>query len=380
AAGRAAAHARPSQVATLVHDVLTRESGVKITVRKAAARLAARHLPAGAATALLSTVGRAPGVHPDVRATVIGLATTLLPAEEMWALLESAAIEGPSAARRSLLDVNPGDLAPAHRSRYGELVARLPFVADEDAADQALFALRDWVPYTPAAGAALADVYTDPGTGLSFWRVSYRLTELAQSELPHPVGGVRPGSLLAGVVDRLLALIAAGEPEGGGGNAGDLPARRRLHSLIGSSLRDPGMCAALARRLAAEPAVIATRTALLVRAIDLKASEPELLLSLRELTDTIDGRPVLAARMAEEVEEVHEYGEPLADPTAALAVVRSLSAEGGLVAGLIAVGLATAVGARQKWPDACRAAVVELRRHPEVEVSETAYATSMGGP
>lgn len=378
-AGRAAAHARPSQVAALLTDVLTRESGVKVTVRKAAARLAARHLPQGAATALLATVGRTPGVHPDVRATVVGLATTLLPAEEMWSLLESATADGPAAAWGALLDVNPADLDPGHRSRYGELVARLPFVAKEQTADHALFRLRDWAQYTPAAGAALADIYTDLASPLSVGRVSYGIMEVAQSGLPHPIGGVEPGSLLRDVVDRLLAHIAAGEPEGGGGRGGDLPARRRLESLIGSSLRDHRTCAALAERLAAEPAVTAARTTLLVRAIDLEAGEPELLLSLRELTAAIEGRPVLAVRVAEDLEEAHRYGSPLADPTAALAAVRALGGHGGLVEGLLAVALATAVGGRQSWPDTYRATVVELRRHPEQEVREAAYATTLGG-
>ncbi|MER5930975.1 hypothetical protein [Streptomyces sp. NPDC002054] len=379
AAGRAAAHTRPTHVAALLRDVLTRESGVKVTVRKAAARLAARHLPPGAATELLSTVGRTPGVHPDVYATVVGVATTLLPAEEMWALLESAVADGPDAARSALLDLSSEDLAPAHRSRYGELVARLPFVAGEQAADLALFVLGDWAPYTPAAGTALADVYADLASPLSIWRASYRLTELAQSELPHPIGGVEPGSLLHGVVDRLLALIAAGEPEGGPGPGEDLPARRRLETLIGSSIRDPGMCAVLARQLTAEPAVTAIRTALLVRAVDLAAAEPELLLWLRELTTAIEGRPVLAVRVAEDLEEAHRYGDPLADPAAALAAVRALSTDGGLVEGLLAVGLATALGGRQGWPDTCRAAIVELRRHPDQEVRETAYATVLRG-
>ncbi|MGW6563865.1 hypothetical protein [Streptomyces sp. NPDC054975] len=378
AAGRAAAHARPTEVAALLHAVLTRENGVKVTVRKTAARLAARHLPQGAATALLSTVGRTPGIHPDVRATVVGLATTLLPAPEMWALLESAATDGPAVARRTLLDVNPAELAPAHRSRYGELVARLPFTSDEEVADQALFSLPDWAPYTPAAATALADVYTDLALPLSVWRVSYGLTELAQSELPHPIGGVEPGSLLADVVDRLLVLVAAGEPEGGG-RGGDLPARRRLHSLLCSSIRDRRMCATLARRLAAEPAVTATRTALLVRAIDLDAAEPDLMLSLRELTAAIGGRPVLAARVAEDLEDAHRNGSPLSDPAAAHAAVRALSGDGGLVEGLLAVALATALGSRQNWPDICRTAVVGLRRHPELEVREAAYATTVGG-
>ncbi|WP_328941097.1 hypothetical protein OG259_05165 [Streptomyces sp. NBC_00250] len=378
AAARAAAHARPTRVAALLHDALTRETGVKVTVRKAAARLAARHLPPGAATALLSTVGRAPGIHRDVHATVVGLAATLLPDERMWALLESAVADGPEAARNAVLDLSPAELAPAHRSRYGELVARLALAPEEQAANQALYGLRDWALYAPAAGHALTDVYSDLDSPLSVYRAGYGLTELAQSGLPHPIGGVAPGSLLHDVVDRLLVLIAAGEPEGGG-RGGDLPARRRLDSLFGSTIRDPRMCAVLARQLAAEPAATATRTALLVRAVDLEAAEPELLLSLRELTAAIEGRPVLAARVAEDVEEAHRYGRPLADPAAALTAVRVLSGDGGLVEGLLAVGLASALGARLDWPERCRTAVVELRRHPELEVREAAYATVLGG-
>ncbi|MFF7776952.1 hypothetical protein ACFZCG_21300 [Streptomyces tanashiensis] len=377
AAARAAAHARPTRVAALVHDVLTRETGVKVTVRKAAARLAARHLPAGVAAELLSTVGRAPGIHRDVHATVVGLAATLLPDERMWALLESAAADGPAVARNALLDVSPAELAPAHRPRYGELVARLAFVPEEDEANQALYGLRDWAQYTPAAGNALVAVYADLASPLSVYRAGYGLTELSQSGLPHPLGGAKPGSLLHDAVDRLLVLIAAGEPEGGGRD-GDLPARRRLDSLLGSTIRDPRMCAVLARQLAAEPAATATRTALLVRAIDLEAAEPELLYSLRALTAAIEGRPVLAARVAEDVEEAHRYGRPLAGPGAALTAIRVLSGEGGLVEGLLAVGLATALGTRLDWPESFRATVVELRRHPEPEVRDAAYATDLG--
>ncbi|MFJ5831464.1 hypothetical protein [Streptomyces sp. NPDC093089] len=377
AAARAAAHARPAQVAALLRDVLTRENGVKVTVGKAAARLAVHHLPRGAATALLAAVARTPGLHPDVHATVAGLAATLLPAEEMWALLESVVTDGPDEARRAILDTGPADLAPTDRPRYGELVARLPFVAEEQTAEQALFGLCDWAQYTPAAGVALAEVYTDLASPLNMWRASYGLTTLAQSELPHPTGGVEPGSLVGDVVDRLLELVAAGEPEGGG-RGGDLPARRRLHSLVGSSLRDPRLCAVLARRLASEPAVVTTRTALLVRAVDLTATEIELMRSIRELTAAIEGRPVLAVRVAEDLEEAHQYGASLSDPSPALAAVRALAGDGGVVEGLLAVALASTVGARQGWPDACRTAVVSLRRHADQEVREAAHTTEVG--
>ncbi|MFB6836920.1 hypothetical protein [Streptomyces sp. NPDC056361] len=376
AAARAAAHARPAQVASLLRDVLTREGGVKVTVRKAAARLAVHHLPQGAATTLLATVARTPGLHPDVHATVVGLAATLLPAEEMWALLESVVADGPDEARCAILGTGPADLAPTDRPRYGELVARLPFVAEEQTAEQALFGLCDWAQYAPAAGAALADVYTDFASPMNVWRASYGLITLAQSGLPHPTGGVEPGSVLGDVVDRLLELVAAGEPEGGG-RGGDLPARRRLHYLVGSSLRDPRLCAVLARRLASEPAVVATRTALLVRAVDLASTETELRSSMGELTTTVEGRPVLAVRVAEDLEEVHQYGASLADPSPALALVRALAGDGGVVEGLLAVALASAVGSRQGWPDACRAAVVALRRHADQEVREAAYTMEL---
>ncbi|MFE1896907.1 hypothetical protein [Streptomyces yangpuensis] len=378
AAGRAAAHARPSRVEAVLRDVLTRESGVKVTVRKAAARLAVGHLAPGAASALLSTVARTPGIHQDVHATVVGLAPALLPDEDMWALLESAAADGPDVARRALLDRGPTSLAPAHRSRYGELVARLPLVAEEYTANQALGVLHYWAPSAPAAGRVLADAYADLGSPLTDWRARYGLTLLAQSELPHPLGGVAPGSLLHTAVERLLALIAAGEPEGGG-PGGDLPARRRLDSLIASGIRDHSICAALARRLATEPELTATRTALLVRAIDLAGPQPDILLSLRELAAAIGDRPVLAGRVAENLKDAHRYGEPLAAPAAALTAIGALGGDGGLVEGLLAVGLATALGIRHDWQDSFRSLVVALRRHPEPEVREAAYATVLGG-
>ncbi|MFF2773991.1 hypothetical protein ACFVU3_03710 [Streptomyces sp. NPDC058052] len=382
AAARAAAHARPSRVAALLHDVLTRETGVKVTVRKAAARLAARHLPSGAAVTLLSAVARTPGVHPDVHATIAGLAVTLLPAREMWALLDSVVADGPEPARRALLDPNPADLAPADRRRFGELVARLPFAGDRETAHEALPGLAEWARYAPAAGTALADVYTDMawpgGYGGGLWHASSGITDLARSGLPHPLGGVAPGSLLHGVVDRLLAQVAAGGPEGGGPD-GDLPALRRLASLIRWSRLDHRSCEELARRLADEPLATGMRTALLVRAIDLTASGPELLRTLRALTDAVSGRPVLAARVAEDIEEAHRNGTPPADPAAVLAAIGVLGDDGGLVPGLLAAGLANALGRRLGWPAPCRAALVALRRHPEPDVRETAYATDLSG-
>lgn len=376
AAARAAGHARPTRVAALLQDVLTRPSGVKVSVRKAAARLAARHLPPADATALLTAVGRTPGVHPDVRATVVGLAAVLPLTEELRTLLESAVAEGPEPARVALLDVRPADLAAAHRGRFGELVARLPFVAQEETAYRALSELALWARYAPAAGTALVDAYTDLSRPGNVWQVSSGLAELAGSELPHPLGGAEPGSLLHEVVARLLALVAAGEPEGGG-RGGDLPALRRLRSLLDTRRLDHRTCARLARQLADEPLVTGARVGLLARAVDLTASEAELDAAVAELSAVIEGRPVLAVLAAEDLDEAHRYGAPLGDPTAALAVARTLGEDGGLVPGLLAVALTNALGARQGWPDACRTALIALRRHPEADVREQAHETDL---
>ncbi|GHJ91432.1 hypothetical protein SNE510_09510 [Streptomyces sp. NE5-10] len=376
AAARAAAHARPTRVAALLREVLTRPSGVKVSVRKAAARLAARHLPPADATALLTAVGRTPGVHPDVRATVVGLAAILPLTEELWTLLESAVAEGPEPARLALLDVRPADLAAAHRGRFGELVARLPFVAQEETAYRALSELALWARYAPAAGTALVDAYTDLTRPGNPWQVSSGLTELAGSELPHPLGGAEPGSLLHEVVARLLALVAAGEPEGGG-RGGDLPALRRLRSLLDTRRLDHRTCARLARQLADEPLVTGARVGLLARAVDLTAPKAELTAAIAELYAVIEDRPVLAVLAAEDLDEAHRYGTALGDPTAALAVARTLGEDGGLVPGLLAVALTHALGARQGWPDACRTALIALRRHPEADVREQAHETDL---
>ncbi|NML52636.1 hypothetical protein HHL19_17535 [Streptomyces sp. R302] len=185
-----------------------------------------------------------------------------------------------------------------------------------------------------------------------------------------------PGSVLCEAVDRLLARVAAGEPEGGGRD-GDLPAFRRLRSLLSSPQQEPGDCAALARRLADEPLATTTRVELLVRAVDMTATEVELTAALDELVDAVADRPVLAAVAAEDLDGAHRYRAPLADPAAVLAVVRTLGDSGDLVRGLLAAALATALGSRQGWPEQCRAAVLALRRHPEPDVRESAYEADL---
>lgn len=129
-ADRVALRARPDALAAVLRELLTRERGVKVTVRKSAARLAARHLPPAEAARLLAGVGCGDAAHPDLRVAIVHLAPALLPAEEAWSLLESAVAEGPEGARRAAL-CGPAAVAPAHRSRYGRLMAGLLETADE---------------------------------------------------------------------------------------------------------------------------------------------------------------------------------------------------------------------------------------------------------
>ncbi|XUM01844.1 hypothetical protein ACQ86F_35585 [Streptomyces venezuelae ATCC 10712] len=58
--------------------------------------------------------------------------------------------------------------------------------------------------------------------------------------------------------------------------------------------------------------------------------------------------------------------------------MRNLGDDGGLVEGLLALGLTATLGPRLSWPGTWRAAVLELRRHPEPDVRETAYGTVLG--
>lgn len=378
AAGRVADRVRPSRLAVLFGDLLTRESGVKVAVRRSAARLAARYLPAGAAAELLAGVARDPRAHPDVRAAVAGLAPSLLPDPRMWELLGAAVAEGPAAARRVVLDRTPPDLAPAHRARYGALVGRLALVTDTEVAGAALYAVRDWARYAPAAVTLLGDLCADLSAPEDVARrARYGLCDLAGSDLPHPVGGAEEGSVLHGVVARLLGAVTAGEPEGAAGPAGrDLPARRRLEAVVESTSLPAPLCGALARQLAGVPALITLRASLLVRALELDAPEPELSAALLELARVADGRPVLAGQLAEELHDRHRYGRPLDDPAPAFAAVAALG--DGLAEGLFAVGLASALGPRHGWPEPCREAVLGLRRHPEPEVRDAAYAVEVG--
>ncbi|MEJ8645844.1 hypothetical protein WKI68_40775 [Streptomyces sp. MS1.HAVA.3] len=379
-ADRVALRARPGALAAVLSELLTRERGVKVTVRKSAARLAARHLPPADAARLLAGVAFGEAVHPDLRIAIVHLAPALLPAEEAWSLLESAVADGPEGARRAAL-CDPGAVAPAHRSRYGRLMAGLLETTDELPSHSVFWSLRDWAAYAPAIITKLADMVTDLDSPPGWESARTALLDIAGSDQPHPAGGAAPGSALHHVVARLLARMASGEPEGGDPADPDLPARRRLEQLVGERRTlDHRLYAPLARQLAAEPRLTGLRVFLLVRAVDPDAPEPELTAACRELVAAVADRPVPAGRCADELYQRLRYrNHPLPHPEQTLATIQALAAGGGLAEGLCAAALVAALGPCTGWPGPWKAYVRSLRRHPDTEVREAAYAIDLSG-
>ncbi|MFF4005830.1 hypothetical protein [Streptomyces sp. NPDC001717] len=380
AAGRVADRVRPSLLAALLRDLLTRESGVKVTVRKSAARLAVLHLPPEAAAELLAAVARDPHGHPDVRIAVTALAVPLLPAPGAVELVERIVAHGPTGAQKAFLERTPLGVPAPHRSRYGTLVARLAVAPNREVAAEAVSALGVWARYAPEALGILSDLCTEPSAPWDLARRAHdSLRTVALSDLPHPMGGAEPGSVLHGVVTRLVETVTAGERESrdARGKPGpDLPARRCLEGLLRNGYNPNPLSGALARLLADVPALTPLRAALLVDALDVTAPAKDLAEALRGIADAVEGRPVLAGRTAQALHERHRYGDAVETPDTWLAAVTAMG--DGLAEGLLAVALAHAVGIRQGWTQPCREAVFALRDHPEREVREAAYAVVVG--
>ncbi|MFF3674332.1 hypothetical protein ACFYYS_10130 [Streptomyces sp. NPDC002120] len=382
-ADQVALRARPDALAALLHDLLTRERGVKLTVRKSAARLAVRHLPQAEAARLLARAALDASAHPDLRTAAVALAPALLPAEPAWSLLECAVADGPEGARRAVL-CGPAGVAPAHRSRYGRLVTGLLATADDFTTQSVLWALEEWAAYAPTVAGTLADMVADLTSSLIWEAAGKSLLHIAGSEQPHPTGGAAPGSAVHEAVARLLAAMASGDggtgdAVGAGADGADLPARHRLQHLLGSSAVTvpQRLCGPLARQLASEPRLTGLRVSLLVRAVDPDAPAAELTAACRELSAAVADRPALAGRCAEQLLRRHHYASRnLAHPERALGTVRTLS-DGTGTDGLFAVSLAAALGPGLNWPGPWRAAVRTLRSHADPEVREAADAVDL---
>ncbi|MEU7279274.1 hypothetical protein AB0A69_10925 [Streptomyces sp. NPDC045431] len=389
AAGRAARYAAPSELDGRLRALLTASDGVKVTSRKEAVRLAARHLPPHRAAALLAAAYRAPGAHPDVQAAVVAASTELLGREEAWAVLTEAARAGADQVLRALVGAEYGAVPAPHRARYARLVGEVCRSADRDVAVAALERLPRWAADAPEVADVLVGTVTalEERFGADNWQRPWRsaaqaVATLAVSGLPHPLGGAAPGSLLHDTVARLLRAVAAGEYEALEDR--DLPARQRLLSLVGNLPADQGQAAgarlvveAVAAQLAAEPSLAAARAQLLVSLVDLDAEPSELTARLRAVADAVDGRPVLAARIAGRLGSRVAVMHRAQDPAPLLAAAEGCAAAGDPGAGLLAVDLVHTLGVRLGWPASWRAALRALRRHPVADVRDAALTVTV---
>lgn len=385
AAARAARFTAPSELALRLGTLLGGERSAKVTSRKEAARLAARLLPPRQAVTLLARAFHAPDHHPDVRAAVVRALPPLLGVPEAWSLLDDAARTDAEPVLDALLQVTPWELAEGQRRGYATVVgAAYDACLTSSDGFAGLGMLRSfgvWCRYAPALADRLVRTVCDLGSRKHWQYAAWTLRELAVSGLPHPVGGVAPGSALHGAVAELLA--AAHEPEGGCGarEDRDVPALQRLRTLVSRGAEHgpwqrPDFLEGLAAQLASEPLLAAERADLLCRLVDPSAEPAALLARLLDLADALEGAGVsVAAQTAGRLLAGRVHRALPRHTESMLATADRLAGDGGTVTGLLAAGLVAEWGTGLGWPEEWRALLRVLRRHPDPDVRHQAYRT-----
>ncbi|MFJ2011074.1 hypothetical protein ACIQJ8_06515 [Streptomyces globisporus] len=371
AAGRAAAHTRPSLLAPLLAARTAPGTG-KVTSRKEVVRLAAELLPRAEAAALLADAYGKPDQHVDVRAACVTAGTPLLGDVRMWEVAEHAA-GGERALRVAVLRAHPTELDPALRPRYARLIQDLCRTGDDILAALAHTALVPWLPWAPHAAAALVEAVTDLDRR-GRWRSAADALVNASLTVPDTNRALI----------RALSLLATGETADDAGAERDRPARRRIGHLARTlSLRTgpnnrqvAAVLAEAGRTLATQRDLMPDAVALLARSLDLAADPDPLHTGLVELAALHAGRPALAARTAATVGRrvVGYRGAEIGDPDALLLVVARLAATGDPAEGLLAAELTVACGLRTGWTGPWRTQLRMLRQHPCDDVRDVAYA------
>ena len=356
AAGRAAGHVEPARLPALLGGILA--GPARVTSRKEAARLLGRYAPAEVMATLLAVYAD-PLTHRDVRAAIVSAARRRLDTGPGWAVLAAAARDGGRAEHRALLAAVPESMSGRHRSRYAALVLAAVGNADRETRRVAFAALRYWSACTDRAGTLVAE----------------RFADLGEIVTPADVPGLLPALGGPGLTDVLRVLTGRDAADDRpGGPAADRPARRRVETLVegvclwarqAPPAVDRGPILAAARHLAAgtpfRPAA-ATMVAALGGLADAD-----------ELAELCTGRPVLAARVAELVRR-RITGPERPDAEAVGRAAARLAARGDLAGGLLAVALIRdGAATRPAW----RAELLGLRRHPETEVRDEAYAVAL---
>ena len=383
AASRAARFTAPAELSSALGALLTGERPAKVTSRKEAVRLAARFLPPRRAVALLTHGFRSPDAHPDVRTAVIRALPPLLGVPEAWSLLAEAAQDDTPGVLQAVVAVGPWELPEAHRGRYAAVVDT---VYDSGLAWQERYAgygflrgLAPWTRYAPGLAVRIAGTVCDLGSRVHWQQAARVLSELAASDLPHPVGGAADGSAFHGAVTGLLAAMHT--PQGGceALQDRDLPALQRLRTLVSASFNEAGrpeVLEAIGALLAAEPLLAAERADLLRRLVDRTEEPAQLLGRLRDLADALEGAGTavvlhVTGRLA------GGWGHPARPRRSAalLAAADRLAQDGGTVTGLIAVRVVTGTADTLGWPDEWRSLLRTLRRHPDPDVRHQAHQT-----
>nr|MDT0663333.1 hypothetical protein [Micromonospora sp. DSM 115978] len=358
AAGRAARHIQPSQLADPLIAVLS--APVKTTSRKEAARLLGRYGPPAAMASLLA-VHQAADTHRDVRAAIVSAARQRLDAEPSWAIL-AAAGAGSREERLAVLAAGPNHIAEHLRPRYASLIVAACRVPDREVRHMAYDHLPAWSRWAPGITGVIVDRLTDLGEP----SVRYRAAELLRALDDTGVDAV---------FTRLVAADAADDRPGDA--ISDRPARRRVEELAEATSdwsrrtlagADRSALITAARWLADQPGFTGAAMSMLVSLGRLD--------NLDEIADRCAGRPVLAARTAEQVGDRQNQLLGSIDPASLLGTVERLAARGDLTGGLFAVTL-IGTGADFGWSTPWRDVLHSLRDHPDADVREEAYAVRM---
>ncbi|MEU6076765.1 HEAT repeat domain-containing protein [Micromonospora sp. NPDC047074] len=358
AAGRAVRHVPPSRLPDVLGAVLT--GPAKITSRKEAVRLLARYGPPQAMATLLD-VHTDPDTHRDVRAAAVSAARQRLGSEASWTILRSA-IDGSREERRAVLLTYPYTIPERHRPRYGALVVEACRAADREVRRVAFGQLGEWSPWLAGTTELVVDRLTD---------LDETIVHIEAAGLLKAGGDAALGAALARLVDRDASDDRPGDP------VADRPARRRIALLARGAVvlsgtrpvnSDRTVLVESARWLARQPAFAGTATGLLV---DLGRLD-----DLDEVAGLCAGRPVLAVRCAERVGVRLRGLRERPDPARLADIVARLAGRGDLAGGLFAVALVRH-GAGVGWKEPWRDLLHGLRRHPDADVREEAYAVEM---
>jgi hypothetical protein len=392
AAARAARFARPSAATPILRSVALSASA-KVTSRKEVLRIAAE-LEVPGLVDLLAEVWRMPGQHRDVKAAAASGLAGRMDDPRVPLLLREAVADDP-AISAPLLRTHPRDLPERHRAAYGALIAAVCASRDPKVSGTAIAAAPPWYRWTDSVATAVCTAVAD---------LDRRGDRTASpSALFALIGEGMPIARYVAVLDGLLDADAQdvepdmkdadgtardtepGEEPERGWPEQDRPARRRIASIAqtaasyGQGDRDERrmIVTSTAEALTGRAGYVSLALELTATAVDLEGEPEALEAELASLADRATGRDDAAVRAGDCITQLIARKEPWS-PAAVLVAAKALARRTDPAAGLIAVRLTAAAGARLDWPGPCRQIISMLRRHPDPAVAEAALDLDTG--